>query len=221
MIILDHIFKEFKLSILQQEKLPCWKSWFGYNRSGHLRKFQQFSFFLVLLKAIRHPDISGRSLVLLKPEFIYMKSALHQLELIQMRLCLAKRDRAPVQQGWDRVADRVALCASISEIHLCLVLVAWGCSCLELMLPSAFYDFNMANQWVWIKSWIWALSNIEINHINKGPCPLCFCYLLLLVPSVPWDIENIHEIIAFCKLTEMETHCIASKYIATTGEETA
>lgn len=116
-----------------------------------MRKFQQFSF-LTLLKAIRHPDISGRTLIPLKQEFIYMKSALQKLELIQMRLCLAKRDRAPVQQGWDRLADRVALCASISEIHLCLVLVAWGCSYLELLLPSAFCDFNAANQWFEIKA---------------------------------------------------------------------
>lgn len=50
----------------------------------------------MLLKAIRYPDISGRTLVPLKQEFIYMKAALHQLELIQIRLCFAKGDRAPV-----------------------------------------------------------------------------------------------------------------------------
>lgn len=179
----------------------------------------------MLLKAIRHPDFSGRTLVPLKPEFIYMKSALHQLELIQMRLCLAKRDRAPVQQGWDRMADRVALCARVSEIHLCLVLVAWRCSYLGLLLPSAFCDFNTANQWVWNKSWIRAHSNSVLKHRNqsywkRALSSLCFCYLLLLVLSVSWHTENIQKPIAFCELAEMETHCVVSTllqhcYIAT------
>lgn len=176
----------------------------------------------MLLKAIRHPDISGRTLVPLKPEFIYMKASL----LIEMRLCLAKGDKAPVWQGWDRMAVRVALGASISEIHLCMFLVAWGCSYLGLLQPSVFCDFTMANQWVRNKSWIWVHSNSVLKYRNqsylkKALSSLCFCYLLFLVPSIPWDTEHIHKTIAFHKLPKMETHCVASKCIAPAGKERA